>query len=203
MAGALLLISLFLVTLIGGFLLRPEPIRSIRDFRSAGSVQERKQVTLRMAEFLKRNPKIIQQPTLTKLPLADARSVKAGDFQETFSIRFQGTDLRFRDSGEYDAWLHSTLQSGGDVLTQADYSNDPDLLLSTLKKCVEIDPSPDMKARVKSLLLERAESWMTGQDGSSMQLAQKALQQYLETEEDKELARKTVDHFLERTRAPQ
>jgi hypothetical protein len=206
MAGALFFISLFLITIVGGLLLRPEPLHSIQDFRKPEALQERKQVTLRMAEFLKRNPKIVEQKVLTTLPLEDSRNIAPGEAppplppprpQETFAIRFQGADLRFQSIGEYDAWLHKTLKSGGDILTQADLGSDPDLLLSTLKKCIEIEPNPEMKMKVKGVLLEKAGAWLGGQDGASKQWAQKALEQYLELEEDRALGKKTVDALLE------
>ena len=222
MAGALFFICIFLITLIGGLLLRPDPLRSIRDYRSTEAVEERKQTALRMAEFLTRNPTIVQQPKLNTLRVVDARNVSPGEVgssppahsaappapppsgvQESFSIRFQGTDLRFMSIAEYDAWLHSTIRSGGDVLKQVDFSNDPDLLISTLQKCVEIDDTPSMKSRVKERLLEQASAWLSGQDGSSQQSAQKALQRYLEIEENKELGKKTVDQLLESSRVSQ
>jgi len=123
--------------------------------------------------------------------------------QESFSIRIQGTDHRFMNIAEYDAWLHSTLRAGGDVLKQIDFSEDPDLLLSTLQKCLEIDNSPSMKSRVKERLLEQAGAWLSGPDDSSQQAAQKALQRYLEIEENKDLGKKTVDQLLESHRANQ
>ncbi len=223
MAGALFFISLFLITIVGGLLLRPEPLQSIRDYQTVEATEERKQVTLRMAEFLNRNPTIVQQPKLNSLQVVDARNVSPGEvgssppepsapppapppsgvLQESISIRFQGTDLRFMSLAEYDAWLHSTIQSGGDVLKQVDFGGDPDLLLSTLQKCVEIDNSPAMKTQVKEMLLERAAGWLGGSDGSSQQSAQKALQRYLDLEENKELGKKTVDQLLEANRNPQ
>jgi hypothetical protein len=222
MAGALFFISLFLITIVGGLLLRPEPLQSIRNYQTVEATEERKQVTLRMAEFLNRNPTIVQQPKLNSLQVVDARNVTPGEvvssvpesvapppapppssLQESISIRFQGTDLRFMSLAEYDAWLHSTIRSGGDVLKQVDFGSDPDLLLSTLQKCVEIDGSPAMKTRVKETLLERASSWLNGQDGASQQSAQKALQRYLDLEENKELGKKTVDQLLEANRNPQ
>ncbi len=222
MAGALFFISLFLITIVGGLLLRPEPLQSIRNYQTVEATEERKQVTLRMAEFLNRNPTIVQQPKLNSLQVVDARNVTPGEVassvpdsvapppapppsgvQESISIRFQGTDLRFMNLAEYDAWLHSTIRSGGDVLKQVDFGGDPDLLLSTLQKCVEIDDSPAMKTRVKETLLERAAGWLSGPDGSSQQSAQKALQRYLDLEENKELGKKTVDQLLEANRNPQ
>jgi len=222
MAGALFFISLFLITIVGGLLLRPEPLQSIRNYQTVEATEERKQVTLRMAEFLNRNPTIVQQPKLNSLQVVDARNVTPGEvassvpdsvapppapppssLQESISIRFQGTDLRFMNLAEYDAWLHSTIRSGGDVLKQVDFGGDPDLLLSTLQKCVEIDDSPAMKTRVKEMLLERATGWLGGSDGASQQSAQKALQRYLDLEENKELGKKTVDQLLEANRNPQ
>jgi hypothetical protein len=222
MAGALFFISLFLITIVGGLLLRPEPLQSIRNYQTVEATEERKQVTLRMAEFLNRNPTIVQQPKLNSLQVVDARNVTPGEvvssvpdsvapppapppssLQESISIRFQGTDLRFMSLAEYDAWLHSTIRSGGDVLKQVDFGGDPDLLLSTLQKCVEIDDSPAMKTRVKEMLLERATGWLGGSDGASQQSAQKALQRYLDLEENKELGKKTVDQLLEANRPPQ
>jgi hypothetical protein len=222
MAGALFFICIFLITLIGGLLLRPDPIRSIRDYRTTEAVEERKQTALRMAEFLTRNPTIVQQAKLNSLRVVDARNVTPGEVassppahteplpvpppsraQESFSIRFQGSDLRFMSIAEYDAWLHSTIRSGGDVLKQADFGEDPDLMLSTLQKCLEIDHSPAMMARVKERLLEQAGTWLNGPDGSSQQAAQKALQRYLEIEENKDLGKKTVDQILESHRGNQ
>jgi len=222
MAGALFFICIFLITLIGGLLLRPDSIRSIRDYRSTEAVEGRKQTALRMAEFLNRNPTIVQKQKLDSLQVVDLRNVDPGEvsssppapsapppapppagIQESFSIRFQGTDLRFTSIGEYDAWLHSTIRSGGDVLKQVDFGNDPDLLLSTLQKCVEIDDSASMKGRVKERLLEQASAWLSGPDGASLQSAQKALQKYLEIEENKELGKKTVDQILDSNRGSQ
>jgi hypothetical protein len=52
-------------------------------------------------------------------------------------------------------------------------------------------------------LLEQAGAWLSGPDGSSQQAAQKALQRYLEIEENKDLGKKTVDQLLESHRANQ
>ncbi len=222
MAGALFFICIFLITLIGGLLFRPDPIQSIKDYQSNAAIEGRKQTTLRMAEFLSRNPTIVQQPKLDSLRVVDARNVTPGEVrsvppphldpppvpppsgpQGSFSIRFQGSDLRFMSIAEYDAWLHSTLRSGGDVLKQTDFGSEPDLMLSTLQKCIEIDGSTAMRAKVKEKLLEQASLWLNGQDGSSQQSAQKALQQYLELEENKEIGKKTVDQLLEANRPAQ
>jgi hypothetical protein len=88
-------------------------------------------------------------------------------------------------------------------LKQTDFGSEPDLMLSTLQKCIEIDGSTAMRAKVKEKLLEQASLWLNGQDGSSQQSAQKALQQYLELEENKEIGKKTVDQLLEANRPAQ
>ena len=200
MAGALFFISLFLITLIGGLLLRPDPIQSIRHYQEPAALEARKKVTLQMAAFLKENPKIVEQKTLKTLPikLTTPENGSTTSTNASITLRFQGSDLHFQNQGAYDAWLVEALKSSQtQFLRNIDFGSDEELALSTLHKLTEIDPSPEIQNQVKELYLEKAKHWISNPDGYAQQVTSRALQAYLNLEKDQELGKRRVNEILQ------
>jgi hypothetical protein len=223
MAGALFFISLFLITLIGGLLLRPDPIQSIRDYEKPAAQESRKQVAREMADFLARNPKIVEQDSLKALPLGPSQnqpsmSAAAGE-EATFrgknappspsredgsiEIRFQNSNLRFKNRSEFDAWLYESVKSGGiQIGSLIEFGDNAELNLATLKMIHEIDPAPESTEMIKKAFLERAQTYLQGNSPYLQQMAAKAFESYLELEPDRDLGHKTVDEIIQANNKP-
>jgi hypothetical protein len=205
MAGALFFISLFFITLIGGLLLRPDPIQSIRHYQEPAALESRKKVTLKMAAFLSDNPKIVEQKTLKSLPLKPITSENGSKAVSDASIalRFQGSDLHFQSQGAYDAWLVESMKSSqAQFLRNIDFGSDEELAFSTLHKISEIDSSPEVQNQLKEIYLEKAKRFITTPDGYAQQVTSRALQAYLNLEKDQELGKRRVNEILQLNNTP-
>lgn len=213
MLGAWISICVFLITVCGILLLKPESRDSIRHYSDPPAVEERKKVALKMAKFLEENPKIVQQKKLSSLPLSE--EYKPNGLTPTqpstseipasprgalqLQLSFQGEQLEFKSHDELNRWVYAKAQEDPvGFLTQIQTSirDQPELYIDTLQKVSEINHEPNLVNRVKSMLLEESRNLIQNQDGHHQQMMQKALQIYLNLESDRDLGKKTVDEIL-------
>ena len=208
MAGALFFLSLFLITVCSLLLFKPPvPSDTITDYKTIteysqpAAVEARQQVTLKMAQFLEKNPEIVKQKTLTSLPLSNDSVVTASPqkspIPREIHTSFQGSGLRFQSLNEYNQWVYKNVsQDAIGFLKQLHSNNNPELYLDTLEKVSQINPSEQIIGELKSSYLSEAKDLISNPDGFHQQMAQRALQQYLDLEKDKDLGKKTMDDFL-------
>ena len=214
MAQALFLICMFLITVSGLLLLKPPvpkdsmtEIKSFTEYSSEEAQISRQKLALKMARFLEKNPKIVQQERLTSLPV-EATEISMDttdtanseiDFQKIIDVQFQGANLQFKSQGEYDRWVLENLKKDPIAfLNEFKNQQDHDLYLQTLKRVSEIDTSEPVQKEVKASYLEEAKKMIQIRNGFEQELTQRALQQYLDLEQDRELGKKTVDELLKK-----
>lgn len=208
MAGAFFFICMFVITVCGLLLFRPIQVNSITDYSKPAAIEKRKSVTLKMAEFLEKNPQIVKQQRFTALPINENSSEdvttippsttthRYADFQ--VEILFQGSNLQFKTMTEFNQWLYKNInQEPIGVLKQLQENDNPELYLDTLKKVSEMNSTDVVLETVKTKFLEEARKLSKNKDGFHQQMMQKALQNYLDLEKDKVLGKKNADEILE------
>lgn len=204
MAGALFFICMFLITVGGLLLFRPVQVHSITDYDQPAAIENRKVVTVRMAEFLEKNPQIVRQKRFTTL------SPKPGEEKQTqpvpatpapfsrIDIVFQGANIQFNNLIELDQWIYyNATQDPINFLKQFQENDNPEFYLETLKKVSEIKPTEEVHQHLKQLYLDEAKKMAAYSDGFHKQMLQKALQNYLDLEKDKDLGKKNADEILQ------
>jgi hypothetical protein len=208
MAGALFFICMFVITVCGLLLFRPIQVNSITNYSKPAAFEKRKSVTLKMAEFLEKNPQIVKQERFTTLPITDHSSEETASIPPSTSIHqipdfqveifFQGSSLQFKSMTEFDQWIYKNVtQEPLGFLKQLQENNNPELFLDTLKKVSEINSTEPVIEQVKNTYLNEARNLSHIKDGFHQQMMQKALQQYLDLEKDKVLGKKNADEILE------
>ncbi len=206
MAGALFFICMFLISVGGLLLFRPVQINSIKEYSEPAALEDRKQVTVKMAQFLENNPQIVKQERFTNLPLQanEASNTTPISTPTPFlkvEIVFQGSNMEFNSMVELDQWVyHNTTQDPINFLKQFNENDNPEFYLETLKKVSEIKPTDEVNNHLKQLYLEEAKKMAGYGDGFHQQMMQKALQSYLDLEKDLDLGKKTADEIMQGNR---
>jgi hypothetical protein len=207
MAGAFFFICMFLITVGGLLLFRPVQLPTVANYSQPKAIEERKKVTVKMAEFLEQNPQIIKQKKFASLfpkPESTETNPQSTPTPATISkieLVFQGATVQFSNTVELDQWIYyNATQDPINFLKQFLENDNPEFYLETLKKVSEIKPTEEVNQYLKQLYLDEAKKLSNFNDGFHKQMMQKALQSYLDLEKDRDLGKKNSDEILHNSR---
>ena len=195
MAQGLFFLSLFFVTFLGALLLRPDPIHSITQYSEPGRIENRVELTRKMATFLKKNPKIVEQKEFKTLPL-EAPPEEAGPTED---FQLQGQLFRFRSESEENQWILRNLKDAPrEFVERLREIPDPDTRIALYRRVLTLDSNPAIKTQVLESSLSEAALQIHGGE----LIAEKYLRFYLEQETDPELGKNRVDEILKLSNKP-
>ena len=195
MAQGLFFLSLFFVTFLGALLLRPDPIHSITRYSEPARMENRVELTRKMATFLKKNPKIVEQKELKTLPL-EAPPEETGPTED---FQLQGQLFRFRSESEENQWILRNLKDAPcEFVDRLREVPDPDTRIALYRRILALDSTPTLKSQILDSSLKEAALQIQGAELT----AEKYLRFYLEQETDPELGKSRVDEVLKLSNKP-
>ena len=196
MTRALLFICSFFLLVAKLLLATPEQRNVVMHYSEPVLMEQRKQLTLKMAQYLEKNPGIVSNATLDSPSILN-QTIHSQSLSQPLVLLFQGEHTSFQTLDEYHAWLFQKVSSDPIAfLNFLELKDQPEIYLSTLKKVHEISHEPEVTAVLKEKYLEAAKNYAVMKDGHHQQLMQNALQEYLDLEEDRALGKQMADEIL-------
>jgi len=194
MASGLFYISMFFITVISILLFAPGGMQPYQSTDNPTQLEaSQKEITVKMAQFLEKNPKMVQQETFERSTSPLTRNEPSGPV----TIRFLNSDMSFPSRTEYDEWVQDQLRHDPySFIRELSAVDDPDLFLTTLKKLIDTNTDESVREIALNAHLEKAESLIQKKDQFSQEMTQRMLQQYLDLEKDPTKAKQNVDAFL-------
>jgi hypothetical protein len=158
-------------------------------------MENRVELTRKMATFLKKNPKIVEQKEFKTLPL-EAPPEETG-LTEDFQL--QGQLFRFRSESEENQWILRNLKDAPrEFVDRLREVPDPDTRIALYRRILALDSTPALKSQILDSSLKEAALQIQGAELA----AEKYLRFYLEQETDPELGKSRVDEVLKLSNKP-